>query len=74
MIEDVNTTILHDIYNNDRKKGKRKKSSGNPPTKILVILSKLKKLIPFTTNNKNKVLKGINKFVQEVCNYGKQQL
>ena len=36
--------------------------------------NKLKKVKPFTTNNKNKVLKGINKFVQEVCNYGKEEL
>ena len=36
-------------------------------------LKKLKPSEPFTTNNENKVLKG-NKFVQEVCNYGKQQL
>ena len=59
------------------KKERERKVLGIRQQKSLLFYRKLKKLKPsepFTTNNKNKVLKGINKFVQEVCNYGKQQL
>lgn len=58
----------------EKKKERERKVLGIPQQKSLLFYRKLKKLKSFTTNNKNKVLKGINKFVQEVCNYGKQQL
>lgn len=58
----------------EKKKERERKVLGIRQQKSLLFYRKLKKLKPFTTNNKNKVLKGINKFVQEVCNYGKQQL
>lgn len=58
----------------EKKKERERKVLGIRQQKSLLFYRKPKKLKPFTTNNKNKVLKGINKFVQEVCNYGKQQL
>lgn len=56
------------------KKERERKVLGIRQQKSLLFYRKLKKPKPFTTNNKNKILKGINKFVQKVCNYGKQQL